>query len=58
MKKNTLVIGINYKGQNGELRGCITDTNKIIQTLKERCGYTDSDIILLTDETTKTPTKI
>ena len=56
-KKLALVIGINYYGQNGELRGCITDTNKIIRTLKDRCGYTDSQIILLTDETTKTPTK-
>ena len=47
--KLALVIGINYTGKNGELRGCINDTQKIINTLKTRCGYKDSQIILLTD---------
>ena len=55
--KLALVIGINYTGKNGELRGCINDTQKIINTLKTRCGYKDSQIILLTDDTEKKPTK-
>lgn len=55
--KLALVIGINYKGQNGELRGCITDTHKIINILKSKCGYEDSQIILLTDDTELKPTK-
>ena len=56
-KKLALIIGINYTGMSGELRGCITDTQKIIKMLKERCGYEDSQIILLTDETHFKPTK-
>ena len=56
-KKLALIIGINYTGKNGELRGCITDTQKIINMLKTRCGYNDSQIILLTDETSNKPTK-
>lgn len=56
-QKLALIIGINYTGKNGELRGCITDTEKIINMLKRRCGYTDSQIILLTDETELKPTK-
>ena len=55
--KLALVIGINYTGKDGELRGCITDTQKIINMLKTRCGYNDSQIILLTDETSNKPTK-
>ena len=56
-KKLALIIGINYTGMEGELRGCITDTQKIINFLKSKCGYTDSDIIVLTDETERKPTK-
>ncbi len=55
--KLALVIGINYVGQNGELRGCVADTEKIINTLKGRCGYNDSQILLLTDNTPLKPTK-
>tara|TARA_B100000795_G_scaffold261221_1_gene237797 strand:+ start:4674 stop:6104 length:1431 start_codon:yes stop_codon:yes gene_type:complete len=56
-KKLALIIGINYNGRPGKLNGCINDTKKIINTLKTRCGYTDSQIIVLTDETEKQPTK-
>ena len=56
--KAALVIGINYTGhERGVLRGCINDTEKIIKFLKTRCGYTDDNIILLTDETENKPTK-
>ena len=55
--KLALIIGINYIGKNGELNGCINDTKKIIEFLKTRCGYDDSNIILLTDETEVKPTK-
>ena len=55
--KLALIIGINYVGKNGELRGCITDTQKIITVLKTRYNYKDSQIILLTDETDTKPTK-
>ena len=56
-KKLALVIGINYKGKNGELRGCITDTERIVKMLKERCNYQEEQILLLTDDTTIKPTK-
>lgn len=55
--KLALVIGINYNGSQGKLNGCINDTKKIINTLKSRCGYKDSQIILLTDDTDIKPTK-
>lgn len=53
-----LVIGINYEGKSGaELNGCINDTQRICNFLKSRCGYQDSDIQLLTDNTGLKPTK-
>jgi metacaspase-1 len=55
--KLALIIGINYVGMNGELRGCINDTEKIIDFLKSRCGYSDSNIVILTDDTDIKPTK-
>ena len=49
--KLALIIGINhYTGMQGELNGCINDTKKIIN-FKNRCGYLDRNIILLTDDT-------
>lgn len=55
--KLALIIGINYTGMQGELNGCINDTKKIINFLKNRCGYLDKNIILLTDDTAQKPTK-
>jgi hypothetical protein len=56
--KAALVIGINYQGHSkGELRGCINDTTKIVNFLKTRCGFTDENIILLTDDTPNQPTR-
>lgn len=57
-KKLALVIGINYNGNiNAKLNGCINDTIKIKNFLKNRCGFVDSDIELLTDDTIIKPTK-
>ena len=56
--KCALVIGINYTGKSGaELNGCINDTQRIVKFLKDRCGYQDSNIQLLTDDTSIKPTK-
>tara|TARA_Y200000002_G_scaffold240881_1_gene199133 strand:- start:880 stop:2304 length:1425 start_codon:yes stop_codon:yes gene_type:complete len=56
--KAALVIGINYTGhERGVLRGCINDTKKIIDFLKNKCGYNDENITLLTDETDIKPNK-
>lgn len=56
--KCALVIGINYTGKTGaELNGCINDTTRICTFLKDRCGYPNSNIQLLTDDTSIKPTK-
>lgn len=53
-----LVIGINYENDSGaKLNGCIEDTVNISQFLREKCGYPESDIQLLTDNTTVKPTR-
>ena len=53
-----LVIGINYENDdNAKLNGCINDTSNICNFLKSRCGYSDSNIQLLTDNTNVKPTR-
>ncbi|KAI2618416.1 caspase domain-containing protein [Hypoxylon sp. NC1633] len=49
-KRKALLIGINYFGQQGELRGCINDTRNVSQFLTERYGYKREDMIILTDD--------
>ncbi|POS84539.1 hypothetical protein EPUL_003382 [Erysiphe pulchra] len=38
-RRKALLIGINYFGQNGELRGCINDVHNVSAYLKENYGY-------------------
>ncbi|CAJ2501303.1 Uu.00g041560.m01.CDS01 [Anthostomella pinea] len=49
-KRKALLIGINYFGQDGELRGCINDTKNVSVFLMERYGYKREDMIILTDD--------
>ncbi|KAH9058343.1 metacaspase-1 [Lactarius vividus] len=49
-KKRALCIGINYIGQQAELRGCINDARNIERFLCERFGYKREDIVVLTDD--------
>lgn len=49
-KRKALLIGINYFGQDGELRGCINDTKNLSSFLFERFGYKREDTIILTDD--------
>ncbi|KAI0482668.1 caspase domain-containing protein [Xylariaceae sp. FL0804] len=49
-KRKALLIGINYLGQNAELRGCINDTRNVSSFLMERYGYKREDMIILTDD--------
>ncbi|KAJ3503123.1 hypothetical protein NLJ89_g8572 [Agrocybe chaxingu] len=51
-KKKALCIGINYFGQNGELRGCINDVTNIQNFLCSNCGYKREDMVTLTDDAT------
>ncbi|KAK8128102.1 hypothetical protein PG984_009210 [Apiospora sp. TS-2023a] len=50
-KRKALLIGINYMGQEGELRGCINDTKNVSTFLMERYNYKREDMIILTDDT-------
>ncbi|KAH8594712.1 caspase domain-containing protein [Bisporella sp. PMI_857] len=49
-KRKALLIGINYFGQQGELRGCINDTKNVSSFLMERYNYRSEDMIILTDD--------
>jgi hypothetical protein len=44
------LIGINYFGQDGELRGCINDVHNVSSFLVERYGYRREDMVILTDD--------
>mmetsp|Transcript_31115 Transcript_31115/g.87214 ORF Transcript_31115/g.87214 Transcript_31115/m.87214 type:complete len:386 (-) Transcript_31115:44-1201(-) len=54
-KKKALLIGINYKGQKGELSGCINDVKRIHQYITSN-GFEENDIRVLTDDTDEKPT--
>lgn len=56
-RRKALLIGINYFGQKGELRGCINDVSNVSRFLNERYGYKWEDMVILTDDQ-KDPRKI
>ncbi|KAG1854417.1 caspase domain-containing protein [Suillus subalutaceus] len=49
-KKKALCIGINYKSQDRELRGCVNDAWNMAEFLKSSWNYAKEDIMVLTDE--------
>lgn len=49
-KKKALCIGINYKNQDKELRGCVNDAWNMAEFLKSSWNYAKEDIMVLTDE--------
>ncbi len=49
-KRKALLIGINYFGQQGELRGCINDVHNVSNFLIERYNYKREDMVILTDD--------
>ncbi|KAG7442552.1 uncharacterized protein BT62DRAFT_374925 [Guyanagaster necrorhizus] len=51
-RKKALCIGINYRGQKDELRGCINDAKHIRDFLIRYWGYKGEDIVMLTDDST------
>lgn len=57
MVKKALLIGINYKGSDAELRGCINDISNIRSLLINNCDYQDSNIRVLTEEVSLKPTR-
>lgn len=48
--RKSVLVGINYKGQKGELRGCVNDVERVQWFLKENGFPQDHDQILLTDD--------
>jgi metacaspase-1 len=49
-KKKALCIGINYFNTSNELRGCINDARNMQRFLCTQFGYSQDDIVLLTDD--------
>ncbi|KAJ7676861.1 peptidase C14, caspase domain-containing protein [Mycena polygramma] len=49
-RRRALCIGINYRGQRHELRGCINDAKHVFSFLVRHAGYKAEDIVMLTDD--------
>lgn len=49
-RRKALSIGINYIGSKNALRGCINDSHAMTAFLKDRYGYKDEDMVILTDD--------
>jgi metacaspase-1 len=49
-RRKALLIGINYFGQRGQLRGCINDVKNMSNYLNEHFGYKREDMVILTDD--------
>lgn len=48
--RKALLIGINYFGQRGQLRGCINDVKNMSTYLNQQFGYAREDMVILTDD--------
>ena len=57
ISKKALLVGINYKKTDNELKGCINDVKDIRKLLISKYGYSNGDITLLTDDTDMKPTR-
>ena len=49
-RRKALLIGINYFGQRGQLRGCINDVKNMSAYLNGHFGYAREDMVILTDD--------
>ncbi|CAK4001333.1 Metacaspase-1A [Lecanosticta acicola] len=49
-RRKALLIGINYFGQRGQLRGCINDVKNMSSYLNGHFGYKREDMVILTDD--------
>jgi metacaspase-1 len=49
-RRKALLIGINYFGQRGQLRGCINDVKNMSNYLNGYFGYKREDMVILTDD--------
>ncbi|KFA60591.1 hypothetical protein S40285_08909 [Stachybotrys chlorohalonatus IBT 40285] len=49
-RRKALLVGINYFGQRGQLRGCINDVRNMTAYLSQNFGYKREDMVILTDD--------
>lgn len=49
-RKRAILIGINYVGQKGELRGCHNDVANIKRYLEKVHGFQESEMLILMDD--------
>ncbi|KAJ3285401.1 Ca(2+)-dependent cysteine protease [Borealophlyctis nickersoniae] len=56
-KRKALFVGINYYGQQGELKGCINDVHNVKNWLMKNYPFRPDEILILTDDQ-KDPTRI
>jgi hypothetical protein len=57
-RRRALLIGINYQGQNGELRGCHNDVLRMQEYIQTEHGYPPEDMLVLLDDANhKSPTR-
>lgn len=55
--KRALLVGINYVGNQNELRGCINDINNMSAYLQTARGYPSASCIVLSDFADRKPTR-
>ena len=48
--RRALLVGINYRGQNGELSGCHNDVFNVKQYIMNVFGYQEQNILVLVDD--------
>ncbi|CAB9521275.1 Metacaspase-1 [Seminavis robusta] len=48
--RRAILIGINYRGQQGELRGCHNDVKNIKEYLIQCQGFKESDMLIMMDD--------
>lgn len=55
--KRALLVGINYTGTPNQLYGCINDINNIAAYLQSARGYARQSMIVMSDESSRKPTR-
>ena len=55
--KKAILVGINYKNSDLQLRGCINDVRNMTQMLTTNFGFEKDNVKLLTEDDSITPTK-
>ncbi|XP_052157074.1 metacaspase-6-like [Oryza glaberrima] len=54
-RKRAVLVGINYAGTEGELKGCLNDVARMRRCLVDRFGFDEANIRVLADADPSTP---